>query len=329
MHRFIPVFLFTFFLTLLLGMLLIPLLKKLNARQTILHYVKEHSGKAGIPTMGGIIFLISIAFAYLLYAAEFNRLSLIALVITLSYGIVGFLDDYIKIRFKRNLGLKAYQKIIFQVLIAAIASSFIYFNGMTLVDVPFLGGQIDFGAWIIPFAMLIFLATSNSVNLTDGLDGLAAGTSFVCFFIIAILINFKSELFNLSGETIMSEEYKNLFCLALSAAGGMLGFLCFNSHPARVFMGDTGALALGGMIASLAVFSGYSLFIPIIGVMFVVSAVSVIAQVFSFQVFGKRVLLMSPYHHHLQQSGCHEAKITMAYMTITLVVSLILIYFTF
>lgn len=329
MHRYIPVFLFTFFLTLLLGMLLIPLLKKLKAGQTILHYVKEHSSKAGIPTMGGVIFLIAIAFSYLLYSSDFNKFSKVALVITLSYGIVGFLDDYIKIRFKRNLGLRAYQKIIFQVLIAAIASSFVYFNEMTLVDVPFWGGQIDLGVWIIPFSMFVFLATSNSVNLTDGLDGLAAGTSFVCFLIIALLISFKSQLFDLSGDTIMSREYENLFCLSLSAAGGMLGFLCFNSFPAKVFMGDTGSLALGGLIASLAVFSGYSLFIPIIGIMFVVSAVSVIAQVFSFQLFGKRVILMAPYHHHLQQRGYHEAKITAVYMIISLIVSLIVIYFTF
>ena len=174
-----------------------------------------------------------------------------------------------------------------------------------------------------------FLATCNSVNLTDGLDGLSGGTSFVCFIVLSIMIYIKSDIFDLSGNTILSEEYRNLFCLSVSGAGAMLGYLCFNSYPARVFMGDTGSLALGGFIASLAGLSGYSLFIPIIGIMFVVSAVSVIVQVFSFQVFGKRVILMAPYHHHLQQKGHHEAKITMMYMTVTAVISLIMLYFSF
>lgn len=329
MKNIIPVFLLTFFITLLLGLILLPILKKNKASQTILHYVKEHSAKQGIPTMGGIIFIFSIAVSFLLYASQISRFGAVAAAIMLAYGTVGFLDDYIKIRYKRNLGLKAYQKIIFQFSIAAIASFFVYYNEITVLEIPFTTLQVDFKWWIIPITMIVFLAATNSVNLTDGLDGLAGGTSFVCFLVIAVLIYFKVNDFDISGNTLLYEEYYNLFYLSVSGSGAMLGFLCFNSYPAKIFMGDTGSLALGGLIASLAILSGYSLFIPFIGIMFVVSAVSVIAQVFSFKVFKKRVILMAPYHHHLQQKGHHEAKITMMYMTITLIISIILLYFSY
>lgn len=327
----ILIFLFTFFLTIILGYIFIPILKKFKASQTILHYVKEHKGKQGIPTMGGIIFILAIILSFLSYfqASAFCRFSFVAVVIMFSYGVVGFLDDYIKVKFKRNLGLKAYQKIIFQLLISLIASLFVFYNNITVLDIPFTKLQIDLKWWIIPFSMFIFLATSNCVNLTDGIDGLAGSTSFIIFIVFSIMTYIKADMFDLSGMTILGEEYKNLFRLSLSGAGAMLGYLFFNSYPANVIMGDTGSLALGGIIASLAIFSGYSLFIPFLGIMFVVSGLSVIVQVFSFQVFHKRVILMAPFHHHLQQKGFHEAKITMIYMTITLIVSLITLYFSF
>jgi phospho-N-acetylmuramoyl-pentapeptide-transferase len=307
----------------------IPALKRFKASQTILHYVKEHMGKQGIPTMGGIIFIAAIVISYFVYASALNKLSGVALAIMFSYGVVGFLDDFIKIRYKRNLGLRAYQKIIFQLLISFIASFFVYYSGITTLSVPFSAAETDLKLWIVPLSMFVFLATSNCVNLTDGIDGLAGGTSFICFIALALLIYKKADLLDLSGLIMQSEEYKNLFLLSVSGAGAMLGYLHFNSYPAKVFMGDTGSLALGGLIASLAIFSGYSLFIPVIGIMFVVSGLSVIAQVFSFQVFRKRVFLMAPYHHHLQQKGMHEAKITMLYMTITLIMSLFALCFCF
>jgi len=325
----IPIFIFTFLLTLLSGVFCIPVLKKVKASQTILHYVKEHKSKQGIPTMGGIIFLLSFVLTFFVYSFGFNRFSLIAVVIMIAYGIVGFLDDYIKIHYKRNLGLLAYQKIIFQVLIALIASLFVYYNNITVLNIPFTKEEIDFKIWIIPLTMFVFLSTSNCVNLTDGIDGLAGGTSFVCFIVLAIMLYIKADILDISGIIILGEEYKNLFYLSIGGAGAMLGFLIFNSYPAKVFMGDTGSLALGGIIASLAVLSGYTLFIPIIGIMFVVSGISVILQVFSFQVFGKRIILMAPFHHHLQQKGYHESKITAFYMITTLVVSLIMLYFSF
>lgn len=328
MQNVIPIFLFTFFLTLLLGFFLVPALKKFKASQTILHYVKEHMGKQGIPTMGGIIFILALIISYFFYSSGFDKYSSVALVIMFSYGVVGFLDDYIKIRYKRNLGLKAYQKIIFQLLISVIASFFVYYNEITVLNIPFTDYTVDLNFWVVPLSMFVFLAVSNCVNLTDGIDGLAGGTSFIFLIVIALLIYVKADLLNLSGYILQSEQYKNLFNLSISGAGAMLGYLVFNSYPAKVIMGDTGSLALGGFIASIAIFSGYSLFIPVIGIMFVVSGVSVIAQVFSFQVFGKRVLLMAPYHHHLQQKGYHEAKITMLYMVVTLTLSMFMLYFT-
>ncbi|MDD4003158.1 MAG: phospho-N-acetylmuramoyl-pentapeptide-transferase [Clostridia bacterium] len=329
MRNVIPIFLMTFFITLLLGFILIPLLKKFKAKQTILCYVKEHSAKQGIPTMGGVIFLTAITICYFVYGLEVNKIALLALVITLAYGVVGFLDDFIKIRYKQNKGLNFYQKLTFQLMVALIAAFFVYENNITVLDIPFLNTQIDLGKWIIPFSMLVFLATCNGVNLTDGLDGLSGGTSLICLTALSVMIYFKYKTFDMSGNTFLAQEHLNLLYLSVSGAGAMMGYLCFNRYPAKIIMGDTGALALGGLIASLAIFSGYSLFIPLLGIMFVVSAVSVIVQVLSFQIFNKRVILMAPFHHHLQQKGYHEVVITTAYITVTLIISMIMLYFTF
>jgi phospho-N-acetylmuramoyl-pentapeptide-transferase len=329
MRNVIPIFLMTFFLTLLLGFIFIPLLKRLKAKQTILCYVKEHSAKQGVPTMGGLIFLTAIAVCCFVYGLAAGKIALLALIITLAYGVVGFLDDFIKIRYKQNKGLNFYQKLIFQLMVALIAAFFVYENNITVLDIPFLNTQIDLGKWIIPFSMLVFLATCNGVNLTDGLDGLSGGTSLICLAALSVMIYFKYKTFDISGNTFLADEHLNLLYLSVSGAGAMMGYLCFNRYPAKIIMGDTGALALGGLIASLAIFSGYSLFIPLLGIMFVISAVSVIVQVFCFQVFNKRVILMAPFHHHLQQKGYHEVVITTAYVTVTLIISMIMLYFTF
>jgi phospho-N-acetylmuramoyl-pentapeptide-transferase len=327
--KIIPVFLIAFLLCVIFAVLLLPLLRKMKASQVILHYVKEHSGKAGVPTMGGVIFLLAIAIAFSVYSSEYARYAGLAVVIMAAYGVTGFLDDFIKIKVKRNLGLRAYQKILFQLLVAGIASYFVYANGLTVLSVPFTGGEADFGVWVVPLTAFVFLAVTNSVNLTDGLDGLAGGTSLVCFTVLATLLYIKAGLFDVSGSTFLSEEYTNLLLLSVSGAAAMVGFLCVNAYPAKVFMGDTGSLGLGGLLASIAVFSGYTLYLPFIGVMFAVSAVSVIAQVFSFKVFGRRVIRMAPFHHHLQQKGHHEVKITVYYMVITLIVSLAVLFMTF
>lgn len=324
----IPVFMLTFFLTIFLGILLLPALRKAKASQTILHYVKEHSSKQGTPTMGGIIFVLAIALSFTVYSTDKSSYALVALAISAGYGIVGFLDDYIKIRFKRNLGLRAYQKIIFQVIVATVAAVFAYQSGITELHLPFTKTTVDLGAFVIPLTIAVFIATTNCVNLTDGLDGLAGGTSLIVFFALSLLLSAKHDWLDMSGYSFLSGEYYNLLNLSVSCCAAVLGFLCFNSYPAKVFMGDTGSLALGGFIASISVFSGNTLFILVFGVMFVVSGLSVILQVFFFKVFKRRIVLMAPYHHHLQQKGHHEAKISAVYMIITLCLSLICVYFS-
>lgn len=320
--------LLSFFITLLAGFLLLPALKKIKATQPILSYVKEHEKKSGTPTMGGIFFLGGILITSLIMFKENSRLAVVALSITIGYGIVGFLDDFIKVRFKNNLGLKSYQKIIFQLALSAIASYFAYINNQEII-IPFTGIRIDLGGWIIPLTAFIFLAMTNSVNLTDGLDGLAAGTTLIYTIIFGALLVYSANFFNLSGQTVKFLEYKNLSILTLSCCGALVAYLYFNITPAKVFMGDTGSLALGGLLASLAIFSEYVLFVPLLGIMYVVSSVSVIIQVAYFKVTkGKRVFLMAPYHHHLQHKGFSESKIMLIYMAITAVMGLLILALT-
>lgn len=318
----------SFFITLATGILLLPALKKIKATQPILSYVKEHKSKSGTPTMGGIFFLCGILFTSLILFKGNSKLAVITLAITIGYGIVGFLDDFIKIRFKNNLGLRSYQKIIFQLALAAIASYFAYINN-TETLIPFTNVKINLGIWIIPLTAFVFLAMTNSVNLTDGLDGLAAGTTLVYTIFFSALLIFSANYYNISGQTAKFLEYKNLSVLTISCCGSLLAYMCFNVSPAKVFMGDTGSLALGGLLASLAVFSEYTLFVPFMGIMFIVSSVSVIIQVIYFKITkGKRVFLMAPYHHHLQHKGISESKIAVIYMAVTAVASMLVFILT-
>lgn len=311
-----------FLLTLVISPFVISFIKREKVKQTILHYVEEHKAKAGTPTMGGIIFLISISIISLICFKGSSKLAKISILIFVSYGLIGFLDDFLKFKFKRNLGLRAYQKIIFQLAVSIAVGFFAYYNsevGGVLV-VPFTKYTIDIGYWIIPLVALIYLATTNSVNLTDGLDGLAGSTTlgYMISFLGLMLVMLQSVF--LSGSEVQIEEYKNLMLLSAVCTGAMLSFLVFNCFPAKIFMGDTGSLALGSLVASVAIFSRMSLFIPILGIMFVASSVSVILQVAYFKLTKKRIFLMSPLHHHFEKKGVHEVRITMSYLAITLVV---------
>lgn len=323
------IFLLSFLASLLLASLISPLIIKmatrLKASQTVLEYVQLHKSKSGTPTLGGLIFLFSSLVSICFFTNNYT-LALLSLVSMLFYGILGFLDDYIKIKFKQNLGLKAYQKIIGQVGIATLIAFFCYYSGLvgSSVYVPFTNISVDFGWLIIPFIILVFLALTNSVNLTDGLDGLATGTS------IAYLLGFISLLIiyrNLQTE-IVAMEFSNMIILCTCVVGGLFGFLCFNCFPAKIFMGDTGSLAIGGLFASLAVFSKLELIVPIIGVMFAISSLSVIIQVLHFKRTKKRVFKMAPIHHHFQMCGVHENRITLVYIVITLAVNLFAVLIT-
>lgn len=320
---------YAFFVTLILSPFVIALIKKEKVKQTILGYVDNHSAKAGTPTMGGIIFLISISLVGFICLKNSKRLAIMTILVFLAYGMVGFLDDFIKFKFKRNLGLKAYQKIIFQFVIAIIIGFFVYKNSIpgSILIIPFTKYSIDIGVWIIPLVAVIYLATTNSVNLTDGLDGLASSTTF------AYMLSFTILLFILLNNRVVGtnqveiDEYENILTLSSVTAGAMLSFLVFNCFPAKIFMGDTGSLALGSLVASVAVFSGCSLYIPILGLMFVASSVSVILQVSYYKLTKKRIFLMAPLHHHFERKGVHEVRITICYLLITIIIGAIVIIF--
>jgi len=327
-------YLLAFLITFVVGVCLAPLVIKLTRRlkfgQNILHYVESHSNKQGTPTMGGIIFIVATIVVSLCFFNNNHSLAFVTLAVFLAFGVLGFLDDFIKIKFKRNLGLRPYQKIIGQVTISLIVALFVYFNPMvgSKIYLPFSTIQFDLSWGIIPFIMLVFIATSNSVNLTDGLDGLAGGVSFVYLIGFGVISYIYMSSLTQGLDSALINEQTNLIIIMCCACGAIASFLCFNSHPASIFMGDTGSLALGALIACLACFNGLSLFVPLIGLMFVLSTVSVIIQVLHFKRTGKRVFLMAPLHHHFEKKGKYETKIVSIYIIITIILSVACIMFT-
>jgi phospho-N-acetylmuramoyl-pentapeptide-transferase len=310
----------------IIGPFVINASKRFKASQTILHYVEEHKGKQGTPTMGGLIFIITIMFAVCFFNNNY-QLAVIAIAVMLSYGIIGFLDYFIKIRFKQNLGLRPYQKIIGQGGIALIVAFYAYYSNLigSTLFIPFTDITINLGFFIIPFIVLVYIALVNSVNLTDGLDGLASGVSsaYIIGF-IGLLFIYKTTAMNL----YQIYEYENLIVLCFCALGGLIAFMLYNVNTAKIFMGDTGSLALGGLLASIAVFSKLSLLIPFIGIMFVASALSVVIQVLHYKRTKKRVFLMAPLHHHFEKKGVHENRITFIYIVLTIAISAIVIAIT-
>ncbi len=311
--RYVVALFLSFFLSLLFCFLLIPLLRKIKAGQNILSYVKEHKKKGGTPTMGGIAFLSAALLAAAILWGKGERRLIVALAIGTAYMIVGLLDDGLKIKHKENLGLRAWQKLVFQTAIALFSGIYCLRSGFTKLSVPFLNYKVDVGVWIIPISLFVFLATVNAVNLTDGLDGLASGVSLPYFAIFGALI---------AG----AEGGNGLSVLCFCLVGALLAYLLFNVSPASVFMGDTGSLSLGGFACAIPLFSGNALYIALVGVCFVFSVISVLMQVIYYKATGgKRIFLMAPVHHHFQQKGYSESKIAYAYFVVTLLVGLLCI----
>ncbi len=308
--------------------LVILLGKKLKVRQTILSYVDNHMGKSGTPTMGGIGIMIAITVGCLAFCGKDNMLMLITLFVTLGYGIIGFIDDFIKVFFKQNKGLSPIQKIIFQLLIAVIVSVFAYNNALvgSVVYAPFTLKEVNLGVFSIPLFMVVFLAFTNSVNLTDGLDGLAGKVSAYYTFFFALIIAVVSYC---AGDGQADGEYGNLILYCAVLIGALTGFLCYNCYPAKVFMGDTGALALGGGLGCLAIMSRLEFVAPIVGIMFVATSVSVILQVLCYKTTKKRIFLMAPLHHHFERKGVHENRIVSVYSAVTAAVGLFSFILTF
>ncbi len=284
----------------------IPVLKRLGTGQNILRYVKEHKNKSGTPTMGGIAFVFAACAVSLAACGVRDKPFLVAVAVGLAYLLVGFLDDLLKKRRGDNLGLRPYQKIFFQFGVAVLASVYCCLNGLTVLYFPFTRATFDIGWGMLPLGVLVCIATVNSVNLTDGLDGLAGSVSGVFFLVFGALLPMQG------GD-------RELSVLSFCLAGSLAAYLVFNTHRASVFMGDTGSLSLGGFAACVALFSGNALLIPIVGAMFVLSSISVILQVIYYKKTGRRIFLMAPIHHHFQEKGYAEGKIVYAYAVITAV----------
>ncbi len=318
LNRLLTYFICSVVLALLIAPVVIKIMSKLKAKQTVLGYVKQHENKSGTPTMGGFIFLLP---ALVFSLVEFSRFSVVASVISAGFCVLGFLDDYIKIRYSRNLGLKPYQKIIGQIGLGLAVGYFVYASKDigSAVKLPFTSVTLDLSFGIIPFVALVYIATTNSVNLTDGLDGLAGYTSVAYFLWFSLLIYFVYEDAIKQGDVEYAEQVLSLGVFCVSMLGGVLGYLVFNGFPAKIMMGDTGSLALGAACASVAVFLKNPLLIVTSGIMYVFSSISVILQVASFKLVKKRIFLMAPFHHHLEMKGLHESKIVTIYFVASMI----------
>ncbi|HEU0264958.1 MAG TPA: phospho-N-acetylmuramoyl-pentapeptide-transferase [Geobacterales bacterium] len=312
-----------------LGPWIIRRLEGLQARQVIRTDGPEsHLKKQGTPTMGGVMILAATLIPTLLWADLTNRYIWTALFIFVGYGAIGFMDDYKKVVEKNTKGLSARQKMFWQFLLAAVAGTFLYWQGFsTQLYLPFFKhAHPDLGVFYILFAMLVIVGASNAVNLTDGLDGLAIGPVTInagTYLLFAYLAGNAKIAGYLSIPPVAGAGELSVLCGAMVGAG--LGFLWYNAYPAEVFMGDVGSLALGGALGILAILTKQEILLVIVGGIFVVEALSVIFQVGSYKYRGKRIFRMAPIHHHFELKGVAEPKIIVRFWIITIILALIAI----
>lgn len=312
MYRIVYSVLIAFFISLVLGPILIPLLHKLKFGQNIREDgPQSHQKKAGTPTMGGIIFLLSSFITMAILIPKPSDEAMIALYAFIAFGIIGALDDGLKIIHKKNLGLRAVEKMVLLLIVSGVLGFYAATSSDigTSIIVPFLQKSFNMGKWYVPFIVIYFAATTNAVNLTDGLDGLATSITLLVMTFFA-LVSFGQGHYTLS-----------IFCGVI--AGALLGFLRYNAFPAQVFMGDTGSLALGGAVATVAMILKMPLLVIIVGGIYALETLSVILQVASFKLTKKRIFKMSPIHHHFELSGWHETKIVSIFSIITVILCLI------
>lgn len=289
--------------------LLIPLLRRLKFGQQIREDGPQaHLRKAGTPTMGGTIILLAFALTFLYFSDVRNTPFYVLMISALGFGLIGFLDDYIKIVFKRSLGLTAKQKLLGQFLIAGVVCVLLYQMGhSTAVHIPLIDTYLEFGWFYYPLIVLLMLGITNAVNFTDGLDGLLSGTSAIAFGAFAVI------------ALMLTQWEAAIFSAAM--IGAVLGFLVFNAHPAKVFMGDTGSLGIGGGLAAVAILTKTEVLLFIIGGIFIVEVLSVMIQVISFQTTGKRVFKMSPIHHHFELIGWSEWRVVITFWAVGIVLA--------
>lgn len=306
-----------FLITVLLSPVFIPFLRRLKFGQSIREEgPKSHQKKTGTPTMGGIMILLSVTVTTLVMTGKFSQPSVetyLLLFVTLGFGLLGFMDDFIKVVMKRNLGLTSKQKLLGQIIISVIF--YFIFNQSdfsTEISIPLTDYSLDLGWGYFLFIIFWMVGFSNAVNLTDGLDGLVSGTAAIAFGAFAVLAWNQSQY--------------ELSIFSVAVVGAVLGFLVFNAHPAKVFMGDTGSLALGGAIATVAILAKLEIILIIIGGIFVLETLSVILQVISFKTTGKRIFRMSPLHHHYELIGWSEWRVVVTFWTVGLLCAILGIY---
>lgn len=306
-----------FLITVLLSPIFIPFLKRLKFGQSIREEgPKSHQKKSGTPTMGGIMILFSIIITTIVMTEKFAEPTVktyLLLLVTLGFGFLGFLDDFIKVVMKRNLGLTSKQKLLGQIIISVIFYIIYRQSGFpTVVNFPFGNYSIDLGWFFLFFIIFWLVGFSNAVNLTDGLDGLVPGTAAIAFGAYAVLAWNQSQF--------------EVAIFSVAVVGAVLGFLVFNAHPAKVFMGDTGSLALGGAIATIAILTKLEILLIIIGGVFVIETLSVILQVISFKTTGKRIFRMSPLHHHYELCGWSEWRVVVTFWSVGILFAILGIY---
>ncbi len=312
----------------LLGPLVIPVLHRMKFGQQVRDDgPKTHLKKQNTPTMGGVMHLVAILLATLIFSHKSYSLTVWALLMTALFGLVGFLDDFIKIAKKRSLGLRAWQKIAAQFVLSLGFAIALYFH-------PAVGSTIwldrlDLGVFFIPYAMFVIIAVVNSVNLIDGVDGLSSSVTSVYslasgVMIILFVLTFNGETLDPEAAVLAADRLDGLSGLsvfAFATAGACMGFLVHNTYPAKVFMGDLGAFTLGGAVAAMALLSRTSLLMPVMGVLYVATSVSVILQVGSYKLRHKRIFRMAPLHHHFELGGTPETKIVSMYTVVTAIAS--------
>ena len=302
-------FLLTLIVTFLLEKKFIPFLMRIKMGQTILEIgPRWHKSKEGTPTMGGLFFIAAItvsalAFGLPVFLKNSDSGLFKVLIMMILYGAVGFIDDFVKFVKKRNKGLTAIQKLVFQFAIAAGFCFSMQDQLTTSLTLPFTDFRLELGIFYWVFALLFIVLTVNAVNLTDGIDGLAGSTTFVAFVFFSVVAFFLGK-----GE---------MSVLASAVCGGMIGFLLYNYYPAKIFMGDTGSLFLGGAVAGFAFWLNNPLLIILVGFVYLWEALSVVLQVFSFKTTGKRIFRMAPFHHHLEMGGWKETKIVCLSVVLT------------
>ena len=312
-----------FILSTVFGYFLIPILENLAAGQRINVYVENHQKKSGTPTMGGLIFIIPtiVTILILLFTKkiEFSVNLLIVLFVFISYSMIGFLDDYISIKKKRNEGLTQTQKLLLQFVVALVFYLLysLYTDSKSVLEITALGIKWNLGWFYGVFILFLLVGSSNAVNLTDGLDGLAGGLSAISFLAFGLI--------SWGSYWIQGYQDMGIFCFVL--VGSLIGFLVYNTNPAKVFMGDTGSLTLGATLATIAILTSHELSLAVIGGVFVIETLTVIIQVISVKFFHKRVFLMAPIHHHFERLGWRESDIVKLFWIVGLILALLaLIY---